>query len=700
MPSNPSSLQALFAEMKRRRVFRVMAVYGAVAFVVLQVADIAFEPLGLPDWAMTFVLVLAMLGFPLAIVLAWAFESTPDGMKRTAPAHDEEIRQIVAEPRSRRWPSGLLALASVVLLFGTGWYMGGGGRGGEERGINLVSTAEASDLRTLAALPFEDMNGTEENRLIALGLHDDLLTQLSRVGAIRVTSRTSVRDYVDTEKTFQEIAGELGVQYLLEGTVRSSGQQVRVNVTLVDAESGETLWGEQYDHAVTPENLLSTQSEIARQVIEELEARLTPEEEATLASMRPAGSTVAQQWYFRGVDAWEAGNNRIHDARDAMARAVELDSGYVAAWSGLAKFESRITRLGQDRLAEARAAMERTEQLAPGTVEAHMARGFFEYYGQSNYDAALSAFRAAERLAPSDTEVLVAVGLILRRQGDWTGSTELMRRAVQLDPRNVDPLRILAENLDFMGAYEAADRVFERVLAIEPTNPNARSEKVDLVFKRDRDLGRARRLAGELALDPSIPDEGAQLMALAALSGEYDRAIATLDEILSVPDLVPQGRAVFTQWRGRVELLAGDSAVAASTADSVIAVLDGLRSASIYVDMARGWAHTIAGRREQALPYLEEAERRTRAWADHVDPMTWTFGIIDSYGILGEVDRGLDLLEEIVDRPGRLSVANFRLNPVYEPYRGDPRFDAVIERRERFEAEAANWAEANGPWPP
>ncbi|HSM07954.1 MAG TPA: hypothetical protein VLA33_02925, partial [Gemmatimonadota bacterium] len=397
MPTNPSSLQALFAELKRRRVFKVMAVYGAVAFVLLQIADIAFEPLGLPEWTMTLVLFLAMLGFPLAIVLAWAFESTPDGVRRTAPAPEEEIRQMVAEPRSRRWPAGMLALASMILLFGTGWYMGGGGQG-DERALNLVSTAQASDLRAIAALPFDDVNGTDENRLIAVGIHDDLLTRLSRIGDLRVTSRTSVRDYEGTDATLRDIADQLGVEYILEGSVRSSGNQVRVNVSLIDLSGGaadeQLLWSDQYDHEVTPETLFDIQTEIAEAVVGALEAQLTPEEAEVLDAMRPAGNSVAQQWYYRGIEAWTEGNESIVEARDAMLRAVELDSTYAAAWSQLAKFESRLAWLGEDRSAQAEAAMANTERLAPGSVEAHLARGFFEYYGRQNFDAALSAFRA------------------------------------------------------------------------------------------------------------------------------------------------------------------------------------------------------------------------------------------------------------------------------------------------------------------
>ena len=702
-PSRPPTLQALFAEMKRRRVFKVMAVYGAVAFVVLQIADIAFEPLGLPAWTMTFVLVLAMLGFPIAVVLAWAFESTPEGMKRTEPARPEEIEEMVAAPRSQRWPAGILALLGMALLFGTGWWMGGGGNGGEPRSANLlVSEAQASDLRAIAALPFEDVNDTDENRLIAVGIHDDLLTRLSRIGDFRVTSRTSVREYEAAETNLRDIAGELGVDYIIEGSVRSSGNQVRVNVSLVDLSGGASeqtvLWSDQYDHEVTPESLFDIQAEIAQAVVRELEAQLSPEEEAAIESMRPAASSVAQQWYYRGIEAWERGNAAIVEARDAMLRAVASDTNFVAAWSQLAKFESRLNFLGYPRLDEAEAAMERTEELAPGSVEAHMARGYVEYYGRLNYDAALSSFRAAERLAPSNTEVTMAVGLILRRQGEWEASIESAKRAVVLDPRNAEPLQFLALNLAFYGAFRAADEVFERGLAFAPGNPGLRSGKIANLANLDRDPRRARRLANELALDPDQSDEARTLVQLASFERDFDAAEPLR---LVGPEESAFNRAIAWVWQAQLYRFGGRSAQATTAADSALAITDDIALIEIEETSFRGWAHALAGRPEEAMPMFARAERLIRSWRDHVDATTYAVNVVDGYGLLGEVDRGLDLLGELIDRPAlELTVASLRLDPRFDPFREDPRFDELIERRERFESEAAEWAEENGPWLP
>ncbi|TFG64362.1 MAG: hypothetical protein E4H28_05270, partial [Gemmatimonadales bacterium] len=522
MSQNPSSLQAFFAELMRRRVFRVMAVYGAVAFVVLQVADIMFPAMSLPEWAMSMVLAITMLGFPIAIVLAWAFESTPDGMKRTAPATPEVIQEIVAAPVSRRWPAGLLALAGVALVFGGGWWMGNRA----ETGANiLVPDAQAADFRALAVLPFENVNATEDNRLIAVGVHEDLLSQLSRIAALRVTSRTSVREYETTSKSLREIADELGVEFIMEGSVRSSGNQVRVNVSLVDALTDEQIWAHQCDKEVTPDNLFQIQSEVARSVVSELEAQLTPQDVETLDAMAPASSLAAQSWYYRALDAYAGGLANIEVARNHVNRALELDSGYVAAWSFLAQVESRLAFVGQDDDEGARVAVDRTRELAPRSVEAYLATGFYEYYGRRDFDAALSAFREAERLAPSDAEVAWAVALILRRQGSWDASTEMMKRAVQLDPRNVLRLETLAENLMQTGAPRDADAIVERALVLDAANHRARGHKIKLVVELDGNTGRAGRLASELGVDPTENEEASALIRLARADRDYSRVL-------------------------------------------------------------------------------------------------------------------------------------------------------------------------------
>jgi tetratricopeptide (TPR) repeat protein len=354
--------------------------------------------------------------------------------------------------------------------------------------------------------------------------------------------------------------------------------------------------------------------------------------------------------------------------------------------------------MGQDQLASAREALERTEALAPGSVEAFLARGYYEYYGRSKFDAALSAFLAAERLAPSDAEVAASIGLILRRQGKWAESTEKMKKAVQLDPRNVTPLTFLAENLAFRGAFRAADAVVERGLTLAPASPALRSNKVNLLLAIDRSTDRADRLAAELALDPRRLEEAAMLATLAQVNRDYPRVVEVLDRVESGG--VPLFEFFLGVWKARALLGAGDPA-AVGVADSALVLFEKVSRQWSEGPAIRGMALAVAGRREEALRELDDGARRVRTWDDHVDPTRTGLYIVDAYGILGETDQGFALLDDLVDRPSvDLSVAVLQLQPFFDPYRGDPRFDELVARRKRFEADAAKMGEAGRPWVP
>lgn len=342
--------------------------------------------------------------------------------------------------------------------------------------------------------------------------------------------------------------------------------------------------------------------------------------------------------------------------------------------------------------------MERTEALGPGTVEAYLARGYFEYYVRRDFAAALAAFQAAERLAPSDSEVASSIGLILRRQGDWRGSAEAMRRASRLDPRNALPLQFLAEDLMYMGSFQAADPVLERALSVSPGNADLRAYKVFNLISLDRSTQRAGRLAAELGLDARQFTEGNVLAWIARVNRDLPGSLAILDAmdtrgISSLEELVSMRRA----WT--LDRLGDPSA--AAVADSVVALIDGRGTVRMTEHTMRGIAHAVAGRRQAALQDLGAADRELRTWDDHVDPPLDAYSVVVGYATLGDVDRGISLLEELSGRPNpALNVATLMLDPALDPFRDDPRFNELIRKREAFEADWQAWADANGPWVP
>jgi tetratricopeptide (TPR) repeat protein len=474
---------------------------------------------------------------------------------------------------------------------------------------------------------------------------------------------------------------------------------VRVSVTLVDASRDEQMWTQQYDNEVTPDNLFDIQSDIARQVVSELRAQLTPEDEDRLETLSPASDLAAQSWYYRGIDVYKNSSlDEIKASRDYLARAVAIDSTYTVAWSWLAQVESRLVFIGDGEIEPARVAMERTVALAPRSLEAHLARGFFAYYAQGDYDAARSAFEAAVRLAPSDADAAWALALILRRQGDWDESTTMMKRAAELDPRNSLRLETLAENLAWAGAFEDASAIVDRSLTLDPANARARSRKVEYLIEQDGGTERAHRMADELALDPTSFEEQTALTKMAFYDRRPDRVLEITAQVdrTGSPFLTLQLLIV----RAQALALLDDPRIGA-VVDSVLAIQNSSPGAEVDHPARIGFAEALAGRRDAALPDLREAERLAREWPDHVLNARWAFMTIAGYGAVGELDAGFGLLDDAVERPSeQLSVAALRLHPMFDPYREDPRFDEIIQRREAFEAKGARMGEVGRPWLP
>ena len=455
MPEAPG-YQRFFAEMKRRRVFRVMAVYGAVAFVVLQVADIAFPGLGLPPWALTLVLALILLGFPIAVVLAWAFEMTPEGVKRTESAAPGEITAIVAEPAGRRWPAGLLALAGIAALMAGAWWVGrSSAPAGEGTGIVRAASANeildvayadlAGDTRpSVGVLPFADLSPEGDQVYFADGMSEELLNALAKVRALRVAGRTSSFAYRNVEKDLREIGGELGVRYLVEGSVRKQGDRLRITAQLVDAEDNFHLWSETYDR--TLDDVFAVQEEIAGAIAEALQVSLGVEGADRLVA--PTGDIGAYEIYLTARARMRERGEGVHEAVRLFENVVARDSSWAPGWAGLAQAYSLVPYY-----------------LAPGLEEDQE-----DAIWRSSLDAAEGAARRALSLDPRSAGGEVALGNVLRDRWQWQAAEAHYLRALEIDPDDVEAHQQYAEHLAAMGRLDEALRSGRRAVALDPTS--------------------------------------------------------------------------------------------------------------------------------------------------------------------------------------------------------------------------------------
>ena len=437
MPSGTSFLD----ELRRRGVARAALIYGAAAFAVLEFADIAFPRLGLPDGAVNVVLWAGILGFPPALLASWAVE----------------LRAEPDRARLRSWLSpATMGIAAALVVLGAAMGMLWGG--GDPLGVGSDDEVER---RSVAILPFENTSRDAANEPFVIGIHDDLVSQISRISSIKTISRTSVLQYRDTTMTIPEIARDLGVATILEGAVQRSGDRVRLNVQLIDAASDEHVWSETYDRQLTAVDIFAIQSEIATSVAEALRATLSSEEERRLGTA-PTESLEAVESYFLGKQLLERRTKEsLAAAVEYFDQVIELDPEYALGHSGLAdaymilpeyepSIDSQLARKKSE--AAARQALE----LDPDLPEALTSMGWSRLIHYYEWDEAERLLRRALEVQPHNAGALHWLSHLLSWQGRHTEALEYARRAVDVDPNS----RLMLMNLSYMlmdaGQFQAA----------------------------------------------------------------------------------------------------------------------------------------------------------------------------------------------------------------------------------------------------
>ena len=457
--SDDQSYQRFFAELKRRKVFRVAAVYGAVAFVVLQAADILVPALALPDTFMRGIALISVLLFPVALVLAWAFEMTPDGVRRTDDAEAGEITQMIAEPASRRWPSGLFALVGIVALATAAWLSlrpddragtisevepgapvtATGVDDGPDRGARLAITAVDDDPRpSIAVMPFSDLSAARDQQYFGDGMTEEILNALARIKGLRVAARTSTFAYKESNPTIDQIREDLGVDAILEGSVRREGDQLRITAQLIETETGFHMWSDTYDRSV--DNVFAIQTEIAESIAEEMKVSL---------GLEAGQGLVVATRDLTAYDLYLQGRARMRDRGPGVTEAIELfeaavasDSSYAPAWASLAESYTLLPH-----------------HLGTAPDSATVADAFA---------SAESAARRALALDPNNASARVALGNIRRDSWRWDEAAEQYLRALELEPDNVEAQHQYAEYLYGVGRIAEGLRTAEHAQSLDP----------------------------------------------------------------------------------------------------------------------------------------------------------------------------------------------------------------------------------------
>src|SRR6266436_5687467 len=469
-------MTGFFEEVRRRKVYRVAAAYIIAAGFIIQIGSAVFPAWELPNWTLRFVVVLLLVGFPIALILAWAYDVTPKGIRATSTT---------SAPGAHR-------RRNLIMLIATGLVVSA------VAGFFLLPRASTRKIdKSIAVLPFQNLSDEKENAYFADGMQDDILTNLSKIGDLKVISRMSVMSYRgDALRNAREIGKALGVGALLEGSVRRAGNRVRVSVQLINANNDEHIWAEDYDRDLT--DVFEIQTDLAQKIASALQAKLSPNEKERL-DRQPTKDPNAYLLFIRAHDY----ANRPDDFRDdslkaeeLFEQAIKLDPKFALAFAGLSTAESMLYHFWDPvpaRREKARLNADESLRLQPNLPEGHLALGFSYYYGDRDYERALAEFEIAKRDLPNEAQAYMAIGAIQRRQGKWTESIGNLEKAAALDPKNASMLINLASSYMAVRNFEAADKTLDRAIAIAPKSFSTLALKAYLAAEWRGDLSVAEK---------------------------------------------------------------------------------------------------------------------------------------------------------------------------------------------------------------
>ena len=665
-------------ELKRRNVYRAAVAYGVVAWFLTQLTTQVLPLFEIPDSAMRFVVIALVVGFPIAMLLAWVYEFTPEGIVRT-----EDLRPAQARSSQRATGRildfiiiGALLLVIAMLIVGRLPFY-------RQPGESIVQ-------KSIAVLPFENRSEDKANAYFADGIQDEILTRLSKIADLKVISRTSTQHYQNKPRNLAQIAKQLGVANILEGSVQKAGDQVRVNVQLVNAQTDSHLWAETYDRKLT--DIFAVESEIAKGIADSLQVKLTGREEQALA-VKPTNNPEAYEAYLRGL-AFEARSSTIdllHKAIGFYERAVQLDPNFVPAWARLSRADALLYFGVADTTAvrrdAAKRALDTAQKLEPNSPETLLALGYYQYWVLRDYGSAKTTFGRVSKMLPSSSEVPQALALITRREGYWDESVAYWEQALALDPRNEQLLVRAALTYAYLRQFPTALKLYDRALDIVPNEPDLMASKAG-IYQAEGNLEQAAKFLSQINAETASQSAFFTKITQLRLERNLGEAIRLLQARLAQfhydTPVFKGGDQVALAFTQR---LAGDTAGAKVTAEQGRDTLEQLyrdQPDNLGVSASLSQAYAVMGQKDAAL---KEAERGITLLPRAKDQVTGpaaeeNLALIQT--IFGENSRAISTLSQLLQTPYGVTItpALLRLDPLWDPLRADPTFQKLCEEKQ------------------
>jgi TolB-like protein/Flp pilus assembly protein TadD len=678
-----------FAELKRRNVYKVAVAYAIVAWLLIQAASILFPTFEAPAWVMKVVVSAIILGFPVALIFAWAYEITPEGIKR---AEDVSPEQSITHNTGRKliWITVALGVIAACLLAYQllRWKSASTSRQSDATTGSIPGTT-AILKKSIAVLPFENLSDDKANAFFTDGVQDEILTDLARVADLKVISRSSVMQFKSgAARDLRKIGEQLGVAHLLEGSVQRAANRIRVNAQLIDARTDAHLWAQTYDRDLA--DVFAIQSEIAKAIADQLQAKLSPSEKAAIDTP-PTNDLVAYDLYLRAQALYADTTDQVH-ARDKLPQAVRIldeslsrDPRFLLGWCLLEKVHSTIYWQGHDhtpaRLELAKKAADTALNLQPNAGEAHLVLGDYYYHGFRDYERARSELALAGQTLPNNAEVFEYIGYIDRREGRWEEATRNLEHALELDPRNFRTVQQLALTYQTQRRYAEEARAWDRAINIVPGDPASRISRaqVDLAWHADIKPFQT-TLAALLREDPAVaPDVDDPNFALC------ERSTTGASRLLAdyPRDGVVYGGANYPHafWEGVVAQWQGDASKArtafATARNDVAKVVEKQPNFAAAVSLL-GIIDAGLGRKEDAIREGKRACELLPLSKDAIDGPALAANLALIYTWTGEKHMAIEQIASVEKIPNSLSYGQLKLHPYWDPLRGDPRFEKII----------------------
>ena len=674
-----------FAEVKRRNVYKVAVAYAVVGWLLAQIATQIFPFLEIPNWVVRLVIVLIAIGFPIALVIAWAFEATPEGIKRT------EVADATHEhSRGKAWIYIIIIGAGVsVALFFVGRYTAG----------NNASAARTElPAKSIAVLPFENLSDDKGAAYFADGIQDEILTKLASIADLKVISRTSTAKYKSKPEDLKTVSQQLGVANVLEGSVQKAADKVRVNVQLIDARADSHLWAKTYDRDM--KDVFAIQSEVAQEIADSLKAKLSPAEANTVARA-PTQDTVAYDLFLKGEFEYRLASASLRpETYDQAAtwyeQAISRDPNFAIAIAHLVICKLNrhwfVENLTDAQLAEIRDMAEHAVSLAPGAADTHVALGLYHYFGFRHYQQALTAFARALELQPNSASALEYSGYVHRRLGDWKLCLAQLSKALELDPRNADVAGNLGQTYTLMRQWSEAERVCRNALAIDPHDVIAMRALLVTLTNSSGGVDNALQLLNSFPPDEKIVT-GSISGTIASVTGEraytfvlardFDAALRVWDA--PAPNEINERARLAA--RATIRVIAGDLAGAKADGEKAKEVLEKRvrdRPTELISLRQLSWDYVALGLNADALRVAQQLSGLLPPEKDTLLGTATLAGLAEIQCRTGAGTDAVATLRRLLSVPAgeSVSIARLRIDPVWDPIRNDPGFQQLLAVKE------------------